>query len=71
METTTQQFALFELEVTALDFPTTRRRWNGQPMASEQASTTLLRAADAFTAVLREAGFEIERTGYGVRAMEI
>lgn len=62
------QFAHFELEIMAVDKPTDRRRWNGGPMASEEASEALHRAVDAFRESLIADGFKICHSGYGVHA---
>lgn len=64
------QVAVFEVRLVAVDMPTTRRRWNGGPMASEKADDALLKAVDAFQDVIRAEGFELVRTGYGVTAEE-
>jgi len=68
--TDTGELIVFELEVWALDRPSMRRRWNGDPMASPPANDALLRAVDAFTASLRHDAFQIARTGFGVRAVK-
>jgi len=65
------QLAEFELVIQAIDHPTDRRRWNGDPMASEDAGRAMHAAVDAARGVLREHGFEITHTGYGVKATEV
>jgi len=62
------QLVVFEVKLTATDHPTERRRWNGGPMASEDAVAALNVAVEAFRTAIMEAGFEIVRTGYGVAA---
>ena len=64
----TAQLAHFEMTLVAIDKPTDRRRWNGDPMASVEASDALLAGVEAFQAELRARGFEIARTRYGVLA---
>jgi hypothetical protein len=67
----TVQLAHFELVVTAHDKPTDRRRWNGEPMASKEASDALHLAVDAFNDALKRAGFDIAHLGYGVAAEKV
>lgn len=64
------QLARFELRVTARDKPTDKRRWNGGPMASNEASVALMAGVDAFRQALAERGFEVAHMGYGVTATE-
>ncbi len=59
---------IFECEVVAVDKPATRRRWNGEPMHSAEASGALNVAVEAFRAALIAEGFTIARTTYGARA---
>lgn len=70
-QTYDNQVAIFEVKVTARDKPTHRRRWNGGPMASDEANDALYAAVEAFKATLREHGFDAARVGYGVSAREI
>lgn len=65
------QIAEFELTVQALDVPTEKRRWNGDPMASNEASTALWRAVDAFNEQLTNAGLTVVHSSYGVTATEV
>ena len=60
----------FDVHLTASDLPTDRRRWNGDPMPSREASDALHAGVEAFQAALRVRGFEVARTGYGVHATE-
>lgn len=62
------QVAVFQVRVVAVDKPTDRKRWNGGPMASKEASAALKKAVDAFRASLAEEGFEAVSTGSGVSA---
>ena len=71
MTPSTTVLATFDLEVTVIDHPSDRRRWNGEPMPSQDADEALHDAIEAVRDVLRERGFEIARSGYGVRAKEI
>jgi hypothetical protein len=71
MPDSTSQIVRFEVEASALDKPTTRRRWNGGAMASKEASDALRRAVEAFQASLRADGFEIAHTGCGVVAEDV
>jgi hypothetical protein len=64
------QIATFELQMTVLDKPTTRKRWNGEPMQSEEASAALFPAVEAFRAEVERHGFVVAHTGYGVKAGE-
>lgn len=64
------QIAKFELEIEVIDKPTSRRRRNGDPLASEEASQALFDAVDAASDALREHGFYVIRTSYGVTAFE-
>lgn len=64
------QIAEFKINIQALDLPTDRRRWNGAPMASEEASEALAAAVDATQDILSEYGFQVVRTSYGVSAFE-
>lgn len=66
-----EQIAVFELELEAVDHETDRRRWNGGPMPSRDADAALTAAVTAFRGVMREHGFDLMRTGYGVRAYEV
>lgn len=66
-----RQVATFDFEVEVIDFPTTRRRWNGGPFPSDEAHAALHEVVEALQAALRERGFEIARTGYGVTATEV
>lgn len=61
--------AIFEVTLRVQDKPTVNRRWNGDPMASDEAAQALNRAVDAFQASLRKDGFQGEMS-YGVRATE-
>ena len=63
------QLAVFEVEVVVIDHPTTRHRFNCGAMASNDARAALEEGVAAFQAAIRAAGFEIARTGYGVRAV--
>lgn len=65
------QIATFELRVQAIDHPSERRRWNGGPMASEEAAKALTEAVDAFKAVLRNYDLGVIHAGYGVTASEL
>lgn len=65
------QLATFEVRLTAVDKPTDRRRWNGGPMASEEADAALEEAVAAFRAVVEARGFEVARVGHGVAAHEV
>lgn len=65
------QLAIFQIRLAAIDKPTDRRRWNGGPMASDEASEALHEVVDWMQAVLEERGFEVARTTYGVHAEEI
>jgi hypothetical protein len=67
---TATQLAHLEVHMTVVDHPTSRRRWNGDPMASEDASEALNAAVNEFQCVVRNLGFDIVRTGYGVTASE-
>lgn len=62
-----RQIAVFEVEFTA-DDKITRRRWNGGPMASKEASDALFEAVEAFRTVLAKHGYEKGAASYGVRA---
>ena len=62
--------AVIGVECTIVDVPTDRRRWNGDPMASKEASAAMQRAVDAFQESLRNDGFPVVHTGYGVLAEE-
>jgi len=62
------QLAVFEVEVVVIDHPT-RHRCNCGAMASNDARAALEEGVAAFQAAIRAAGFEIARTGYGVRAV--
>lgn len=66
----TGQLAHFEARITALDQPTDRRRWNGDPMASEEAQYALEAAVEAFRYALKVRGFAIVHSRYGVTATE-
>lgn len=63
----------FDVRCVAVDhheYPR-RYRWHGKgPMPSRDAQAALEVAVDAFKAALREQGFEVARTGYGVLAHE-
>lgn len=63
-----EQIVRFEVEVQAVDVPTSRRRRNGDPMHSEDASAALSEAVDAFRAVIERHGLRVTHTGYGVIA---
>lgn len=65
------QLAVFEVQMTVIDHPTDRRRWNGGPMASEDATEALDAAVKAFREAIVDSGFEVVRTGYGVIAQTI
>lgn len=65
------QVANFEVRLTALDKPTSRRRWNSDALASEEASRALAGAVTAFEASLKADGFLVVRVGYGVSAQDI
>jgi hypothetical protein len=65
-----RRVAHFDVRLSAIDKPTNRLRWNGEPMASDEASKALSAGVDAFQEALRRHGFEILRTGYGVTATE-
>jgi hypothetical protein len=65
-----KQYVIFEMHLTAVDKPTDRRRWNGEPMASAETGAALFDAVDAASAALAEHGFELVHTGYGVTANE-
>jgi hypothetical protein len=62
------QVVHFQIEVTAIDKPTTRRRWNGDPMASAEASTALFDVVEVLRTALIERGFEPSTIGYGTTA---
>lgn len=66
----TSSLVEFELVVTAIDKPTERRRWNGDPMHSREASEALWRAVDVLRDHLRVEGFAIAHVGYGARALK-
>lgn len=61
------QLVDFEVVVTALDKPTDRKHHTGAPMHSKEASDALRVAVEAFQGALRDAGFQIGHTGYGVK----
>jgi hypothetical protein len=61
---------VFELELVAVDKPTERKRWTGDPMHSEEASAALFMAVDAFQAAIRNEGFDIASTSYGARWLD-
>lgn len=63
--------AHFELHVTAIDPGEPRKRWNGDPMASSEASAALLTAVDTFKASLGALGFQMTRAGYGVTGQSV
>lgn len=65
-----KNLAQFEVHATALDQPTDRRRWNGDPMASKEAHDALFEGVEAFQAALRARGFTIGNTDFGVIARE-
>lgn len=60
-----------ELYLAAVDHGSPRKRWNGKPMASEDASCAMVIAVEAAQAALRYEGFALARTSYGVTASEI
>jgi hypothetical protein len=63
------QLVSFEVNLIAIDKPTDRKRWNGDPMHSEAASDALNKAVNAFQDVIRAEGFDVVNTGYGARWM--
>jgi hypothetical protein len=65
------QIVRFEIMVAAIDRPTNRRRWNGDPMASAEADEALDAGIDALKAALVEHGFEPVRIGYGTLAEDV
>lgn len=67
-ETVVDQLVTFEVQLTAVDYPTDRRRWSGGPLASLEAHEALNDAVDAFSASVCAAGFDLVHTGYGVTA---
>lgn len=67
---TSRQRVHFELKVDAIDMPTERRRWNGGPLASDEAQEALLAAVEAFQDTLRRRGFRLTHSGYGVYATD-
>jgi hypothetical protein len=64
------QYAIFEVHAGAIDRPAARRRWNGDPMPSPEASEALHKAVEAFRESLHESGFTPASLGYGARAEE-
>lgn len=66
-----RQFAKFEMLLTAFDVETDRRRWNGGPLASDEAHEALMAGVEAFQAAVKERGLRVVRTGYGVHAEEV
>ncbi len=66
----TTRLAHFEIHLDAVDKPTDRRRWNGDPMASEEANAALWAAVDAAKAALAEHGFAVCHSGFGVLGSE-
>lgn len=62
--------AVFHVKLTAIDGSQERRAWDGRPLPSREAHAALDAGVDAFRAAVRNAGFTLVRTGYGVQAVE-
>lgn len=62
-----RQIAVFEITFEA-DDKVSRRRWNGGPMASAEASVALRAGVEAFRAAMAAHGYTNGSCGYGVRA---
>lgn len=65
------QLVTFEIRLTVVDKPTTRRRWNGDPMASAEASTALWDSVEELKAFMKDRGFEVVRTAFGATVREV
>jgi hypothetical protein len=59
--------AVLELHLTVLDPGEPRERWNGDPMASAEASAAIREEVDAMKERLRERGFTPAHTGMGIK----